>query len=398
MKKRKVEPRAGPEDFDARGLETMCSTCLFKDDSIPNETEHPRTKDIDTPELFEQLPALQQLPFRVLGMIYDFYLVLQRAAVKALDIYRRAGQQMSNTTGYVWKWQEETPKENDGEKQKKSKIELANDDNDMPLYGNASRLYHLRNEKTVKLEKRITPSTKDVTPIKGKESKVKCGTGTEKQVLQKKIRAMLLSAGWTIDYRPRRNRDYQDAVYINPVGTAYWSIIKAYEALQKDDKDFSQVEGDFTPLPVETLSKLTRKTKKKIEREIKMKRRDEGIFRNAKRDRAEVSVHQDSCDDDSDDGYYRKKVPQETFELHVGSKLLQPFLNIFVHFRKSLMQCQIDAWNKQGEIERKGFYVVDAVGDDPNDDTCGVCGDGGNLICCDGCPSTFHHSCLGIKA
>nr|GFB53586.1 hypothetical protein [Tanacetum cinerariifolium] len=26
-----------------------------------------RTKDIDTPELFEQLPALQQLPFRVLA-------------------------------------------------------------------------------------------------------------------------------------------------------------------------------------------------------------------------------------------------------------------------------------------------------------------------------------------
>nr|GEX45137.1 acyl-CoA N-acyltransferase [Tanacetum cinerariifolium] len=371
----------------------------------------------------------------------------------------------------------------------KSKIELANDDNDTPLYGNASRVHHLRNEKTVKLEKRITPPTKDVTPIKGKESKVKRGTGTEKQVLREKIRAMLLSAGWTIDYRPRRNRDYQDAVYINPAGTAYWSIIKAYEALQKDDKDFSQVEGDFTPLPVETLSKLTRQTKKKIEREMKMKRRDEGIFRNAKRDRAEVSVHQDSCDDDSDDGYYRKKVHQETvanrtaeglksrklgrrtllvrcggnvsqddgfvpyagkrtlfswliesgtvqvgekvqymnskktrvmkegwianegirccccckiltvlqFELHAGSKLRQPFLNIFVHSGKSLMQCQIDAWNKQGEIERKGFYAVDAVGDDPNDDTCGVCGDGGDLICCDGCPSTFHQSCLGIK-
>ncbi|GKD34940.1 acyl-CoA N-acyltransferase [Tanacetum coccineum] len=371
----------------------------------------------------------------------------------------------------------------------KSKIELANDDNDMPLYGNASCVHHLRNEKTVKLEKRITPPTKDVTPIKGKESKVKRGTGTEKQVLREKIRAMLLSAGWTIDYRPRRNRDYQDAVYINPAGTAYWSIIKAYEALQKDDKDFSQVEGDFTPLPVETLSKLTRQTKKKIEREMKMKRRDEGIFRNAKRDRAEVSAHQDSCDDDSDDGYYRKKVHQETvanrtveglksrklgrrtllvrcgenvsqddgfvpyagkrtlfswliesgtvqvgekvqymnskktrvmkegwianegirccccckiltvlqFELHAGSKLRQPFLNIFVPSGKSLMQCKIDAWNKQGEIERKGFYAVDAVGDDPNDDTCGVCGDGGDLICCDGCPSTFHQSCLGIK-
>ncbi|KAI7980730.1 Lipid phosphate phosphatase delta [Camellia lanceoleosa] len=31
------------------------------------ESERPRTKDLDTPELLEQLPALQQLLFRVLG-------------------------------------------------------------------------------------------------------------------------------------------------------------------------------------------------------------------------------------------------------------------------------------------------------------------------------------------
>ncbi|KAK9070914.1 hypothetical protein SSX86_009482 [Deinandra increscens subsp. villosa] len=362
-------------------------------------------------------------------------------------------------------------------------------DSNTSLPVKSSSVLHCSNEKLVKSEKKLCSQTKKATQVIGKETKVKRGTGTEKQLLREKIRSMLLSVGWTIDYRPRRNRDYLDAVYISPSGTAYWSIIKAYEALQKEGKDQSQVGVEFTPLPVETLSKLTRQTRKKIEREMKKKRKDEGkASESSKRRLTEAS--QDSGDESNGNDYMetakernfgisshmvqgrksnklgrctllirsegkksendrfvpysgkrtllswlidsgtvqvsekvqymnRKKtrvmqegwitkeglhcaccskiLPVLKFELHAGSKLKQPFSNIFVQSGKSLTQCLIDAWNKQGELERKGFHAVDMDGDDPNDDTCGLCGDGGDLICCDGCPSTFHQSCLGIQ-
>lgn len=387
--------------------------------------------------------------------------------------------------------------------------------------GKESRRTSIRSFNKVKVVKTDEKVNVVSNNVKGKESKNKGASCTEKQLLREKIKKMLFGAGWTIDYRPRRNRDYLDSVYISPGGTAYWSITKAYDALRKEEKTSSKAGADFTPLPNEILNKLTRQTRKKIEKgaeKSKIREGNGGMSKKVKKKKSlrhvtndrhvvklgfltshsrklsesrseEVSEESDHPRDDSgkktprkdplkkarvvtnprksgklgrltlmgrgsDKGQHsenngfvtysgkrtllswlidsgvvsvgekveyrnlrRTRVMQEgwitedgmhcdccskvitvlRFELHAGSKLGQPFQNIFLESGQSLMQCLIDAWNKQEESERKGFYAVDVDGDDPNDDTCGLCGDGGDLICCDGCPSTFHLSCLDMK-
>lgn len=39
------------------------------------------------------------------------------------------------------------------------------------------------------------------------------------------------------------------------------------------------------------------------------------------------------------------------------------------------------------------MYIVDKNKDDPNEDWCAVCSDGGELMCCDKCPKVFHQHC-----
>ncbi|XP_039132974.1 increased DNA methylation 1-like [Dioscorea cayenensis subsp. rotundata] len=91
-------------------------------------------------------------------------------------------------------------------------------------------------------------------------------------------------------------------------------------------------------------------------------------------------------------------IPPSEFELHAGSNLHQPWDHIFRMSGKSLMQCLTVAWEKEKKRRKPGHQTLGASDDDDSDDTCGVCADGGHLICCDACPSTFHQDCLMLKA
>ncbi|XP_022960110.1 increased DNA methylation 1-like isoform X2 [Cucurbita moschata] len=338
---------------------------------------------------------------------------------------------------------------------------------------------------------------------KGENFKIKvddCSKSTVKNLLRERITEILKTAGWTIEYRPRFNREYNDAVYVSPEGRTHWSITLAYNVLKKH---YEVGDGDskvyktgfiFTPIPEEEIMTLTRVTRASRNRELKKQKRSgklkmrgfiekertrSPVSKSMKRKRKKDTSHHElnsldhnlekefpssfrtknrkrcallvrnteesanSCNDgyllyngkrtllawmidlgvlsvDEKVRYMNKRKTQvklegrltrdgihcnccdevitvSKFEMHSGSKLGQPLENICVQTGSSLLQCLLESWNKQNEPQCKGYNFVDVDIEDPNDDTCGICGDGGDLICCDSCPSTFHQSCLDIK-
>ncbi|KAL9243072.1 hypothetical protein vseg_017003 [Gypsophila vaccaria] len=307
----------------------------------------------------------------------------------------------------------------------------------------------------------------------------------EKNAIRNQIVDMLRHAGWTIEYRPRNGREYNDAVYVNPGGMTHWSITKAYSALLKEvekRKTGSAAANSsisFTPLPDEALSKLFRvvsktrsdKNKKKKHKrdgdssdqdltkggkgsKTGAKRKHPALKRKASaRDgtqskrrcalvaRRSKGLNLESVEAISYSGkhsilawlidsgsvsrdgkvLYMNRRKTKTmlegsitrdgischcckevfsvleFEKHAGIKPGQLYENLFLESGQSLLRCLLESWNKQDAASLKDFHTVNVDADDPNDDTCAICGDGGDLMCCDGCPSTFHSDCMNLE-
>lgn len=396
-----------------------------------------------------------------------------------------------------------------------------------PDNGNTgSKNVHLMHNKASTTAKReSTSGLRSSPPVKHVKHGAKESRASRNEVKRKvrdQIKTILLDAGWTIDLRPRRGRDYEDAVYVSPQGTGYWSITKAYDVYRKQFNSASDdnegptkqsntfFEGDdshkgsgsaFTTIAPEVLILLKRNVvnKRKLKKEAIKPKHKVVVSRSKKakettkvscsgdkepsdvtgenrvRKRQSKSVLLDGSsakkmqlivrnknkrgctslvggadqDEESEKNDYAPYVWKRTilswmidmgvlpaygkaryvnksknrtllegritrdgihcsccskiltvpkFEIHAGSKLHQPYENTMVEVSgASLLQCQINAWVKQEEHKIRGFYKIDTDGDDPNDDTCAICADGGDLICCDGCPSTFHLSCLNLQ-
>ncbi|EFH44731.1 PHD finger family protein [Arabidopsis lyrata subsp. lyrata] len=361
------------------------------------------------------------------------------------------------------------------------------------------------------LESQNNNSSIDGERMIGEQHNKQTEAGTQsrsksKKMLSDRILQLLLAAGWTVEYRPRNGRAYEDAVYLNPEGKTHWSVTKAYQVYKKhlessmNDQMNSTTGSGCGLLPEEDLHLLGRRIQKKRsdtgKHRPKLKDRDtnenvvstkgrgkrslhgnrllKGIMQNKRKgdhgyhnvERISVSVrkikreekhNRKRCtpsarssleDADAKDGGYILFEGKRTmlgwmidstivplngkvqcmdckktdmllegiitkegircnccdevfsvldFEVHAGGKRNQPFKSLYLEGGNSLLQCLHDFMNKQSESQHKGYHFVDFCSGDPNDDTCGICGDGGDLICCDGCPSTFHQSCLDIK-
>ncbi|XP_059639183.1 increased DNA methylation 1-like [Cornus florida] len=88
------------------------------------------------------------------------------------------------------------------------------------------------------------------------------------------------------------------------------------------------------------------------------------------------------------------------FEVHAGSNLKRPYERIFIaETRASLLSCMIEAWNQPEESKNHKFNLIEAPGEasDSYDDACIICADGGNLMCCEECNSTYHQACMGME-
>ncbi|KAM0947354.1 putative histone acetyltransferase chromatin regulator PHD family [Dioscorea sansibarensis] len=82
------------------------------------------------------------------------------------------------------------------------------------------------------------------------------------------------------------------------------------------------------------------------------------------------------------------------FKAHAGLNLQKPSSILFLQSGKAYTVCQLEAWSAEYKARKGCVRVVEVEEVDQNDDTCGLCGDGGELICCDNCPSTYHRTCL----
>lgn len=85
------------------------------------------------------------------------------------------------------------------------------------------------------------------------------------------------------------------------------------------------------------------------------------------------------------------------FEAHAGSSQRRPSANIFLQDGRSLLDCQMQMIHRNKPQGFQRSRVKSDYSMYTSDTICSVCHDGGSLVLCDHCPSSFHLDCVGLK-
>ncbi|KAF2538458.1 hypothetical protein F2Q68_00022048 [Brassica cretica] len=84
------------------------------------------------------------------------------------------------------------------------------------------------------------------------------------------------------------------------------------------------------------------------------------------------------------------------FEAHSNGGSCRAAANIFLDDGRSLLECQVEAYKARKKAQPPNLLKI-KLRHGENDIVCSVCHYGGKLILCDGCPSSFHATCLGLE-
>ncbi|ESQ31516.1 hypothetical protein EUTSA_v10005427mg [Eutrema salsugineum] len=253
----------------------------------------------------------------------------------------------------------------------------------------------------------------------------KTDKGTRRSDISTKVKKHLSALGWVFAYYPRRNK--RELRYKSPNGRWFYSLATACLSCvdheddstqqQQQQQILSKSDSSCSPIKlslVEDVSKKTRKKRKRLEDcyvnrsvpnneetlscasvkilpnvDVSKKKRAKDCDTAAFHANEEKNRSSDLMNVDVINQQVKKRTRQTAAALDKGEE--RP------SFGKSLRNILqvMEKKNKMCEKESVRFWRKDC-GPEKNCDVCCVCHYGGELLLCDGCPSAFHHTCLGL--
>uniref|UniRef100_A0ACD5WWV3 Uncharacterized protein n=1 Tax=Avena sativa TaxID=4498 RepID=A0ACD5WWV3_AVESA len=87
----------------------------------------------------------------------------------------------------------------------------------------------------------------------------------------------------------------------------------------------------------------------------------------------------------------------ESFEVHAGCNTQFPAAHMFLKDGRSLSQCLVQLMGENKPKDSLHVRLKKKYSDMESDSICSICNEGGDILLCDSCPSSFHHACVGLE-